>query len=394
MGDAEKLRKMNSTKILVSGVGLRMRTVLQRTLEHLQDYEIVGVFDPYQPNVDKFQQEIGKKVPIASTFEDLLQREADWVFIGSPNNQHPPQVLASVEKKLNIFCEKPLAPRYQDLVELYQALDGYSRHFFFGLVLRYSPFYQELKKIMESGRIGEVLSFEFNELLGPSHGGYIMGNWRRNSEIAGTHMLEKCCHDIDIANWLMESLPIRTASFGGRRFFTPEHAQSGKIEDGDRGLYKIYRSWEDPLREDPFTADKDIVDHQVVLLEYRNGVKATFHTNLHCAIPERRFFISGSKGAVRGDVIRGILEVKGIQDEAIEVIDLEYGKGGHGGGDPYMSKQLSALMRGEMNEPAAGIAEAIRASVPCYGIDQALAENRVVDLQELWNPFGSLEAAK
>lgn len=379
---------MSKVRILVSGVGLRLRHVLERTFAYLEDFEVVGVFDPYAPNVEKFQELLEKPARVAETYEELVEIPADWVFIGSPNNQHPPQVLAAVEKGLNIFCEKPLAPIYEDLVRLHEALKDYPNHFFFGLVLRYSPFYQKLKEVMESGRVGEVLSFEFNEVLGPSHGGYIMGNWRRNSAVAGTHILEKCCHDIDIANWLMGTLPSRVASMGGQRFYTPENGEKGGVTNHEGQLYKLYRSWEDPLREDPFTADKDIVDHQVVLLEYQNGVKASFHTNLHCAIPERRFFISGSDGAVRGDVIQGIIEVKGVADTEIEVIDLDYGKGGHGGGDQYMSRLLGELVSGKGTAPAAGIAEAVRASVPCYGIDEALDNGTVVDLKRYWEPFG------
>jgi len=79
---------------------------------------------------------------------------------------------------------------------------------------------------------------------------------------------------------------------------------------------------------------------------------------------------------------------------ADEIYLTVHGKGGHGGGDTYMSEQLSAFMKGEANQPAAGIAEAVQASVPCYGIDQAMEENRVVDLQELWGPFGSLGPGK
>lgn len=379
---------MRKPKILVSGVGSRLRGVLERTLSLLEGYEIVGVFDPFTPNLERFQEVIGKPFPRPSTFEALVENEADWLFIGSPNNQHPSQVLAGVEKGFHLFCEKPLAPQYADLVKLHQALKDYPKHFFFGLVLRYSPFYQKLKGVMESGRIGEVLSFEFNEVLAPSHGGYIMGNWRRNSAVAGTHMLEKCCHDVDIANWLMGSLPQKVASFGGRRYFIPENEGRGNMEDQEKGGPDLYQTWEDPLREDPFTAEKDIVDHQVALIEYANGVKATFHTNLHCAIPERRFFITGSEGAVRGDVIQGIIEVKGIKDEEIDSIDLEYGKGGHGGGDAYMSEKLASLIKEETDHPAAGIAEAVRASVPCYGIDRAMEENRLVDLKGLWEPFG------
>lgn len=51
-----------------------------------------------------------------------------------------------------------------------------------------------------------------DELLSPSHGGYIMRNWRRFREQSGPHLLEKCCHDIDILNWIVGSLPSKVAA--------------------------------------------------------------------------------------------------------------------------------------------------------------------------------------
>ncbi len=53
---------------------------------------------------------------------------------------------------------------------------------------------------------------EFNETLDFNHGGYIMGDWRRLQRYSGTHLLEKCCHDIDLVNWI-------TGSLAGRRGF-------------------------------------------------------------------------------------------------------------------------------------------------------------------------------
>ena len=71
------------------------------------------------------------------------------------------------------------------------------RHFAFGLVLHYAPHYRKNHELIASGRIGKIVSFEFNETLHFNHGGYIAGNWRPNREWPGTHLPEKCCHDFD-----------------------------------------------------------------------------------------------------------------------------------------------------------------------------------------------------
>ena len=66
------------------------------------------------------------------------------------------------------------------------------------------------------------------------------------------------------------------------------------------------------VKLNPFDSNKDIVDNQVAIIEYENSVRATFHTNLSSGLPERRMYICGTKGTIRGDVNNGLIEVQRI----------------------------------------------------------------------------------
>ena len=92
-----------------------------------------------------------------------------------------------------------------------------------GFNLRRSPHYRKLKALLNDGVIGDVVSMDFNETLDFNLGGYIFGDWRRLRENSGPFLLEKCCHDIDLANWMLDSQATRVASFGGLNFFVPEN---------------------------------------------------------------------------------------------------------------------------------------------------------------------------
>ena len=92
----------------------------------------------------------------------------------------------------------------------------------------------------------------------------IRGNWHCHRAHAGTHMLEKCCHDLDLANWLMGSMPSRVASFGGLDFFKPEFAgQEKRFGYDTAGKSPVYNVWRDPEGISPFNSDKDILDNRV-----------------------------------------------------------------------------------------------------------------------------------
>ncbi len=367
------------------GVGGRLRGVLRGLLNKGNgQLELVAIHDPYEGSIQHTLKEFNLDRSSVRTQEALLKDDSiDWVFIGSPNRYHPEQIIAALKAGKNVFCEKPLGVDLSRVPELIRVWKESGKQFAFGLVLRYAPMYQQVKKLLQDGRIGKIVSLEFNETLSPGHGGYIHANWRRKRENAGTHLLEKCCHDMDLCLWMVESNPIRAASFGGCNFFVPENAHlRDELVNPETGK-TIFEIWADPHRVNPFGTDKDIVDNQVAIIEFENQVRATFHTNCSSAITERRFYIVGTHGAIRADALTGVIEVNSIVPGVErEVIDTRHA-GGHGGGDDYMSSQLARTLL-EGAAPAASMYEGVRSLIMACGIDQALDSGTVHDLTKDW----------
>jgi predicted dehydrogenase len=197
-------------------------------------------------------------------------------------------------------------------------------------------------------------------------------------------VLEKCCHDIDIVNWLTGARVARVASFGGTNFYTPDNAHHIERVGRDEEGREAYRVWRGTIGENPFTSDKDIADNQVVIMEFENGVRAGFHMNSNAGIPERRMYICGTEGTIRSDVISGRIELQRIGfDTSLEDYSSE-AMGMHGGGDDVLAGELvSAMLEG--TPMSAGIDEGLAAAVTCFAIDEAMASGQVVDLAPLWS---------
>lgn len=372
-------------RIGVIGCGRRVSGLLSRMRDIDPDLRISAVFDPSDASVASMRVKTGATGAVrCSSPRELCERaDVDWVMIGSWNSFHAEQTVLAFEAGKHVFCEKPLALSLEEAEAMYAAWQNSGCMFALGLVLRYSPLYQAVRKILDDGRIGRILSFEFNETLRFNHGGYIHGNWRRLTENAGSHLLEKCCHDLDLALWLIGDHPTRVASFGGCSFFTPENRGSRDKIGPDASGSAAFEAWSDPGRIDPFTADKDIVDNQVGILEFSSGIRATFHTQCLAAIPERRFYILGSEGSIRFDAYTGLVETQRVGwDEPRETIQPVEGDG-HAGGDEHLCRGLLNCMKGE-EKPAAGFSEGVRSLLVAHAMDTAMAEGRVVDLGPLW----------
>lgn len=380
-------------RIGLVGCGARIRRVARYLLNDPLGgrLTVTALFDPHPGAIAETQAHLGTQARVYDRVESLLSdSDVDWVMIGSWNCFHAEQAVAALAAGKNVFCEKPLAISLAECVRLREALDrAPERRFFFGLVLRYTALYQRVKSLIDSGVLGRVVSFEFNETLGFNHGGYIHGNWRRDRAKSGTHLLEKCCHDFDMVNWLLGSLPVRAASFGGTDVFRPENRGLADRIGTDAAGNPAYQAWPDPLRVDPFSAGSSIVDNQVVILEYASGARATFHTNCNAAIPERRMYVLGTEGALRVDATTGRIEVRRIGFETTpEIFDITVNDDdGHLGGDARMVAHLARSMVGEAS-PLATLEDGVRSAVSCLGVDEALDTGRVVDLRPWWRQAG------
>ena len=376
-----------SVSIGLLGCGGRIRHVVQNLLrESGGRIHLVAAYDPDLGAIQTLRETFGTVIDAAAS-EEALINQSDWVFIGSYNAEHAHQAITALRCGKDVFCEKPLATTLEDCLAVRDAVTDSGRIFSFGLVLRFAPLYRKVQELLASREIGTLVSFEFNETLPFNHGGYIFGNWRRHSALAGSHMLEKCCHDIDLANWLVESLPVRVASFGGRDFFkTKNRHHVDRIGPDSQGK-PAFQTWADPHRVNPFNDDADIMDNQVAILEYANGVRCTFHTNCNAGLPERRFYFCGSEGSLRADLYQGKIEVNRIGHESkTEIYDLGFA-GGHAGGDEVMAKALADSLLNRQ-APFATVEDGIRACLVAFALDEAAEKKCVVDLSPHWKTIG------
>jgi predicted dehydrogenase len=357
--------------------------------------EISALCDPNSDAIEATRRELN---PAAAVYEHAAQlcdsAELDWVMVGSWNCFHREHATLALDAKKHVFCEKPLATTLDDCIAIRDAVTRNQRTFSFGLTLRYAGLYRKIDQLLRSGELGALVSFEFNENLEFNHGGFIHADWRRHTRYAGSHLLEKCCHDIDLGNWFAASRVRRVASFGGTNFFLPENSfhvdRIGPNAKGVRAYFGFLGGAPGAGSPTPFTTDKDILDNQVVILEYENGVRGMFHTNCNAGIPERRMLLLGTEGAIRADLLTGTLELRRIGWDEPSVVYRNPG-GGHGDGDLHLVDNLAASMF-EDHVPSAGIDEGLASALTCFAADRALETGTVVDARELWRATESAGA--
>ncbi len=379
-------------RIGVVGFGRRIDHVLKNVTK-LSDgrVTVVAYHDPSAKAAERVQAAYPGIRSCHSVEEVVTASDVDWVFIGSFNALHSGHAVAALDAGKDVFCEKPVATTREQCMDIVAARKrNPSKQFIVGFVLRYSVFYRTMKEWIEAGRLGQLISMEFNETLSPYHGASMHGNWRRKSEWSGPMIVEKCCHDMDLMLWMTGSQPARVASFGGLTFFKPENAHHNDMypvgEEGyryyDRGLATGYAVG-DEENITPFNDDKDTIDNQVAIMELENGVHISFHFCMHSAQQERRFYMCGTKGTIRGNVLTGTLEYTPVGwDAKTETIRPIAGDDHGGAEEPMAQDVLDCMLRGAPTPTT--LEDGLRASFTCFGIEEARETGAVINMHPYW----------
>lgn len=375
-------------KVGIIGLGFRLGYLGHVFNQMDPGFEIVGYVDPAPAGLPTLLENGVSPGTAHATPEDLIKAGGfDLLMIGSPNHMHLDHIRLGLEAGLKVFSEKPIVASIDHTYELAKLLGKYGHdRLMVGLVLRYAPMYRDLLAARDAGQLGKVVSIEAAEHIFPYHGAFFMRDWRRYEKWSGSFMLEKCCHDLDLYNGVIGARPERVASFGGRKTFIPENDPRN---DGvnDLGLFHRKPSgWNGS--DKVFDTDADIIDYQVAIVEYANGVGMNFHTNLNAPDQFRRFAIFGTRGQAEGDFIRGFFNVTDVLTES-RILHKEYkatALSQHYGADEQMAAEVVAHVMKGGPLPVSPL-DALEAGVLALAMDDARRSKQVVDLRPVWDRY-------
>ena len=303
------------------------------------------------------------------------------MLVYSPNAFHKEHILEAFAAGKHVFSEKPLAATLEDCKEIYDAHCKSDLLFATGFVLRYSPLYQRVKNLLDSGKFGKILSIEANENIPPAHGGYIMRNWRRKNEISGPHILEKCCHDLDLIIWFCNSLPSKVFFCGSTNVFKSEN----RYLEEKYGT-ETFNNWggHDQI-ESAFNDDSDMMDTSMGTAIFRNGIQVSFCATMCNAIEERRMRFNCSEGTIIVDLYKSAVSYKTIGDK--ELYTVNFGTDLHGGGDSFIMKELYESMSRGVPPKCSGN-DGLESAVFALAFDKSAREGKLIDLEPTWKSLG------
>lgn len=247
-----------------------------RRLAAMEDVEVVGIADPVKENAEALAREVGG-APYSDhrTMLDRANPEAVWV--SSPCWLHPEHTIDCAQASAHIMCEKPMALNLEDCDRMIATAKENSVKLNIGQSTRYAPALLEIKRILESGQCGDLvtawsLRMSYHQVRPGSL-------WRLDGDRSGGVVLEWEVHEIDFV-----------CSLGGR-------------------VSEVYAKTAYSRADAP-----NFLDHFSAVLTFENGGYGNLEASQSCPVGQSGRGFVGTRGAA---------QTQGTETVRLRTVDME-----------------------------------------------------------------------
>jgi predicted dehydrogenase len=368
-------------KIAIIGFGSRGQ-MFARIIKQQKNAELVAIADTEENSRRKGFIEFGlsESACYASADEFFSQGKiCDAIFLCTQDKQHYAMAIKALELGYDMCLEKPAAATLEECVAIRDTAIKLGRKVMLTHVMRYAPFYRYIKRLIDDGKLGDIVTINQTENIAYWHFAlsYVRGPWKKMEDSTPT-IIAKCCHDLDLILWLMNKKCESVSSFGSLYHFKGDKAPKGSAEycaDCEKSVrekclynaYKIYpermkhgvvggtarlvgkdiveviNKRDDAIAKCVYHSENDAIDNQVVNVCFEDNSIAHLTMTAFSQECYRYIKVHGTQGEVYGNADEGILyytrygepQQKIDVNQAFNELGIQL-SGGHGGGDTYL----------------------------------------------------------
>lgn len=412
-----------AVETIIVGAGGRGYEYSKFGLEYPREMEVVGIAEPDDLRRERIvtAHDISPDM-IYNDWHSLLQsgdKKARAVINCTMDRLHFESTMQMLEAGYDVLLEKPMTPVLHENIKLVQRAEELGRLLQICHVLRYSPFWQKLREVVQSGVLGRIVSVTHAENLVYWHmaHSFVRGQWR-NEATSGPMILSKCCHDFDILYWILRKKVVSLSSFGSLTHFRPENAPAGappRCTDGcpaaESCKYEATKLYVSDVNGWPHNAvtiipsaaarlealktgwygrcvyqcDNDVVDHQVVNMELENGTTVTLTMNGQGDEECRTMRYDGTKATLygkfssSGNVMQIHHHLTG-EIEDIPIIDRDHS--GHGGGDFGIVRSFVNAINGTPDDSVTTARESLESHLLAFAAEESRHTKTLINMEE------------
>jgi predicted dehydrogenase len=325
----------------------------------------------------------GSTVPgyAPSDFERMIREtRAQTIIVTTMDSTHDDYIVRAMEAGCDVITEKPMTTDGAKCQRILDTQKRTGRNIRVTFNYRYSPPRTQVKDLLMSGVIGDILSADFQWLLNTQHGADYFRRWHSQKRFSGGLMVHKATHHFDLMNWWLGAMPVEVQATGKREFYTPTMARRLGLEGshqrcqtcpetakctfylnlasgGNKALYLDQEKHDGYFRDQcVFRPEIDIEDTMNVMVKYDTSATMSYSLNAFNAWEGYHVAFNGTKGRLEHSLVEQlspsgadfnqagltagahtrIIPMRGAANE----LKVWTGEGSHGGGDALMLDEI------------------------------------------------------
>ena len=238
-------------RVGVIGVGGRGTGAARDAIAASENVSVVALGDVFPDKMAKAREQFARVAGENATFaaryqvteekcfvgldaiDKVLAADIDLAILATPPAFRSAHLTKAIAAGKHVFMEKPVAVDVAGALEVIAASDRARQQ---GLAIvsgtqrRHDPRYIETIRRIHDGAIGDVLTgqvywnqgglWSFPRLPEWSDTEWQLRNWLYFTWLSGDHIVEQHVHNIDVANWVFDAVPLRATGSGGRQVRT------------------------------------------------------------------------------------------------------------------------------------------------------------------------------
>lgn len=425
---------MAKKKYVLMGTGGRARMFYDSLLRDYTDTtELLALCDLNQSRMDYTNDYLVKefkmdKLPTYREYEFekmIKEQKPDVVIITTMDRTHHRYIIKAMEMGCDAITEKPMTVDEVKCQKIIDTIEETGKNLRVTFNYRYSPQNTKVRELIMKNTIGKVTSVHFEWLLNIKHGADYFRRWHRDKRNSGGLLVHKSTHHFDLVNFWLETSPKTVFAFGDLKFYGRENAE-------ERGETKFYErahgsefAKDDPFaihleeneqlkglyldaeKDDGYHRDQSVFGHGIniedtmgVLVKYKNEAIMTYSLNAYMPWEGYRVCFNGTEGRIEYEVREASYvnaggdfgEEGAVLFKSIKVypmfgapyeVEVEEGKGGHGGGDIVMLNDIFGKPDEDIYKRAAGYEDGARSILTGIAANKSIATGMPVDVDTL-----------
>jgi myo-inositol 2-dehydrogenase / D-chiro-inositol 1-dehydrogenase len=246
---------------------MRVATLLGRAQVH-------GIYDTSASSLDQAEADFSRYstselIRYSSLESACSDPNIDALIVSTPNFTHWAVVKEALLSGKALLIEKPMATCLNDANAMTQAAKQYSNIIQLGMQYRFKAQYVDaFNAIKEQRALGKIRTISMAEYRPPFLGK--VDQWNKFNANSGGTLVEKCCHYFDLINQMADARPSSVYASGGRAVNFLDFKHNGQHSDID--------------------------DHAFVIINYDNGIRASFTLNMFCQELYEEMVVVGERG--------------------------------------------------------------------------------------------------